>query len=188
MSSKREKLLKLIHQVSYKEGEFTLASGKKSKFYIDIKQASLHPEGIQWIGELIADIFLKEFGHAIALGGMTLGADPLVTATQLECLKRGHPIRGFLVRKKTKDYGRNKPVEGIEGIPSNSPVVVLEDTTTTGGSTLTAIEILKDQNLRTVGVISVMDRLEGARENLNSNGIQEYHSLFTLKDLTNGKF
>jgi orotate phosphoribosyltransferase len=150
----KEELLKLLkQQAAYKFGDFTLSSGKKSDFYVDCRKVTLHPEGARLIAKIVLE---KIKGLKIdAIGGLTLGADPIVSSVvALSCLP------GFIVRKKAKEHGTKQRIEGI--LRSGWNVVIVEDVATTGGSALEAIEAAEAAGAKAVKVIAVVDREEGA--------------------------
>jgi orotate phosphoribosyltransferase len=140
-------------------GEFILSSGKKSNFYIDCRRVTLHPQGAKLIGKIILD---KIKGLKVdAIGGLTLGADP-ITSTVVAL----SDIPGFIVRKKEKEHGTKQKIEGI--MEAGFSVVIVEDVATTGASALEAIEAVEAAGARTVKVIAVVDREEGAAEALKN--------------------
>ena len=176
----KKRLARLLARISYREGNFTLASGKKSDYYFDCRQAALHPEGAWLIGSLFVDL-LK--GHDIAgIGGMTLGADPLVSATSVISYEKGRPLPGFLVRKESKGHGTNQYIEGLANFSPNDRVMILEDVVTTAGSALKALDRVRDAHLVPVGVCCVLDRKEGGAERLAEAGFP-LTSLFTRMDI-----
>lgn len=169
-----QRLLALLRERSVRTGVFTLASGRTSDFYVDVRQTSLHPEGAWLIGILL----LKRLHpSAVAIGGMTLGADPLACSAAALSSTQGRPVHAFLIRKEPKGHGVGSFVVGRENLPDQAPVCMVEDTTTTGGSLLLAIERAQSAGLKVVQVITVVDRQEGAAELLESRG-------FTLETLT----
>jgi len=163
------RLLALLNQKSVRYGAFTLASGATSDFYVDVRQTALHAEGSYLIASLILDRLHED---SLAVGGMTLGADPLTSATTAVGHLTGRPVHGFIVRKQPKAHGQGHGVEGLENLPEGTPVTVLEDTTTTGGSLLKAIERAQQAGLRVVQTLTVVDRQEGASERLAEEGFQ----------------
>jgi orotate phosphoribosyltransferase len=170
----RQRLLELLREKSVKTGDFTLASGKRSDFYVDVRQTSLHSEGA-W---LIATELLAAIGdHIKGIGGLTMGADPLACATAAVAHTHGRPLHAFLIRKEAKGHGTGQYVEGLSNFSKGSAVAVVEDTTTTGASMLTAIERAEAAGLKVVQCITVVDREEGAAERLNAAG-------YTLEALT----
>lgn len=156
----KEELKKLLRETgAVKTGEFTLSSGKKSNFYIDCRKVTLHPRGAKLIGKIILD---KIKGLKIdAIGGLTLGADPITSAVVTLS-----DIPGFIVRKREKEHGTKQKIEGL--IEPGWNVVVVEDVATTGASALQAIEAVEAFGAKVVKVISVVDREEGAAEALKN--------------------
>jgi orotate phosphoribosyltransferase len=177
----REELLGLIREKSYEEREVTLASGKKSNFYVDGKQTSLHPRGAELIGRLFFHR-LERFGEVEAVGGMTLGADPLATATSLVSGLEGRGIPAFIVRKEPKGHGTQSWIEGTKNLSPGARVVVLEDVVTTGGSSLKAVERVEAEGYRVAGVLAVVDREEGGRSALEGRGYR-FETLFTKAEI-----
>lgn len=135
-----KRLLELLRTFSYKEREVVLASGKPSTFYIDCKQAILTAEGHFLCGTLICELLAREAPEVRAVGGLTMGADPIASAVATVSWQRGAPIDAFYVRKEPKGHGTQKWIEGDRRVRPGTPVAVVEDVCTTGGSTLKAIE------------------------------------------------
>ena len=169
-------LASLVRKLSYREGDFTLASGKKSRFYIDLKATTLHPDGAFLIGEVAAELLIREGLKVDGVGGLTLGADPLATAISLAGRTRGKVWPAYIVRKESKDHGTSKYIEGTENLPPHGQVVVLEDVVTTGGSSIKAIERLREAGYQVSAVLTVVDRAEGGREAIEKLGVK----FFTL--------
>ncbi|MBQ2476706.1 MAG: orotate phosphoribosyltransferase, partial [Desulfovibrio sp.] len=170
---------------SYKEGDFLLASGRRSDYYFDCRVTALHAEG----SELIGNLFFEAVSEIIAsgtpvkgVGGMTMGADPLVSATTVVSSQKGQPLNGLLVRKESKGHGTNQFVEGLANFEAGDPVVVLEDVVTTGGSLLKACQRIESAGLKIVAVCCILDREEGGREKLKEAGY-ELKALFTRREL-----
>lgn len=168
-------LLKLIRERSYREGDFTLASGKKSSFYIDVKTATLHGQGAFLIGrlgyELISRYATMKKVQIGGVGGLTLGADPIATAVSLAAYSQGHDWPAYIVRKEAKGHGTLKYVEGRENLRPGAKLIVLEDVVTTGGSSLQAIERLRGEGYDPVAVMTVVDREEGGEALLQEKGL-----------------
>jgi orotate phosphoribosyltransferase len=162
-ATKRARLLELLRTRSFQEREVTLSSGLKSNFYIDCKQVSLHAEGAALIGELFHQIVDDIAPDAVAVGGLTLGADPLATATSIHSFQAGRPRDAFIVRKEPKGHGTGQWVESA-GLAPAAKVVILEDVVTTGASTLRAVERSRLAGLTVLHAIGLVDRLEGGRE------------------------
>ena len=181
----REYLLRLLIENSYRRGEFTLSSGKKSEHYVNCKPVSLSGEGLTLIGTLFLD-HVEEDSQAVA--GLTLGADPLVSAVALTSWldsNRRTKLNALIVRKEPKGYGTQAWSEGPLP-PRGCKVTVLEDVTTTGGSSIKAVEKLRDIGYVVNRVITIVDRQEGAdRAMMDAN--LELCSLFTLEELSNEK-
>jgi orotate phosphoribosyltransferase len=177
--TKRARLLELLRTHSFQEREVTLSSGLKSNFYIDCKQVSLAAEGAALIGELFHLVVNEIAPQAVAVGGLTLGADPLATATSLCSFQAGHPRSAFIVRKEPKGHGTGQWVESTK-LPQGAAVVILEDVITTGASTLRAIERSRLAGLQVLCALGLVDRLEGGREAVEAE--TPLHTLFTRRD------
>jgi orotate phosphoribosyltransferase len=177
--TKRERLLSLLRTHAFQEREVVLSSGRKSNFYIDCKQVSLDAEGATLIGELFHAVIDEIAPHAVAVGGLTMGADPLATATSVVSFQRGRPRAAFLVRKEPKGHGTNQWLETTR-LPEGAAVVVVEDVITTGAATLKAIERARLAGLHVVAALGLVDRLEGGRDAV----VQEVPltTLFTRRD------
>jgi len=176
------KLLKFVREHSYREGDFTLASGKKSSFYVDLKATTLHPEGAWLIGRLTVER-VREAGLVVdAVGGLTLGADPIATAVSLAAHEIGITWPAYIVRKESKGHGTGKSIEGTENLKPGARCLVLEDVVTTGGSSLIAIAKLREGGYVPAAVLTVVDRLQGGREAFAQQGV-ELMSLCTLDEI-----
>lgn len=176
----RARLLELLRQLSFQEREVTLASGKKSNFYIDCRQTSLHAEGHFLIGQLFRTVIERVAPDAEAVGGLTMGADPLASATSLVSFIAGRPLHAFLIRKEAKGHGTGQYVEGTANLRPGMPVVVVEDVVTSGGSAIKAIERARGADVDVVHVIGLVDRLEGGREAIEAHA--PLTTLFTRRD------
>ena len=163
LATKRERLLALLRTRAFQERDVVLSSGRKSNFYIDCKQVSLDAEGATLIGELFHAVIDEIAPHAVAVGGLTLGADPLATATSVISFQRGRARAAFLVRKEPKGHGTGQWLESTK-LPAGAPVVVLEDVITTGAATLQAVERARLAGLTVVAALGLVDRLEGGRD------------------------
>lgn len=157
------RLLHLLKTMSFQEREVTLSSGAKSNFYIDCKQVSLDAEGQFLIGQLFRALIDVVAPDARGVGGITMGADPLASATSVMSYLAGKPLQTFLVRKEPKAHGTEQWVEKPTRLEAGSPVVIVEDVVTTGGSTLRAIERARGAGLDVKHAIALVDRLEGGR-------------------------
>ncbi len=163
----RDRLVQLLREKSYRRMRVVLASGRESDFYVDARQTTLHAEGSWLIGTLLFDALDPE---VVGVGGLTMGADPIASAVATVSFPRGRPIHAFIVRKEPKGHGTQTWVEGRRNLPPGSPVAIVEDTTTTGGSLLKAIDRAEADGLRVVQCFTVVDREEGAAEALAERG------------------
>lgn len=178
-SQARARLREIIAAKSLTRGQFKLASGSESNIFFDMKMTLLDPEGAALAADLILDLLAGESVDAI--GGLVLGACPVVSAVSLKSGERGRPIPGFFVRKEPKGRGTNKLIEGI--LPPGARVVVVEDVTTEGNSALRAVKAVRAEGGQVAKVVTVVDRLQGARENLAKEGL-ELTALFTRDDFS----
>jgi orotate phosphoribosyltransferase len=159
----RARLLALLRRLAYEEREVVLASGRRSTFYVDCKQAVLTAEGHFLAGWLIGRVLAARAPEVTAVGGLTMGADPLVSATCALSYLGGRPLHGFYVRKEPKGHGTQKWIEGDKALAAGAPVAILEDVVTTGGSSLKAIERARAHGLEVRLVVALVDREEGGR-------------------------
>ncbi|TDE99099.1 orotate phosphoribosyltransferase [Occultella glacieicola] len=161
----KQRLAELVNELAVVHGRVTLSSGREADYYVDMRRATLHHEAAPLIGHLLLDV-LEEAGFGPgeidAVGGLTLGADPVVCAVQHAAASRGLALDAFLVRKEAKGHGMKRQVEGPD--VAGRRVVVLEDTSTTGGSALTAVAAAREAGAEVVAVASIVDRDTGARE------------------------
>jgi orotate phosphoribosyltransferase len=158
MSSAREPLLQLLATNSFRLGEFTLSSGGKSDYYIDCRTTTLHAKGAELTGRVFLDLFERQGWRPQAVGGLTMGADPIVVATSVISAQAGTPIHGFLVRKAEKAHGMGRRVEGFQ--EKGARVVIVDDVCTTGSSTIQAIEAAREFGFDIAGVACLVERLE----------------------------
>jgi orotate phosphoribosyltransferase len=180
MLEHKRRLAALLMEKSYREGDFVLASGRKSDYYFDCRVTALSAEGSWLIGVLFNDM-LK--GRDIkGVGGMTLGADPLISAVTVVSHERRRPLHGLLVRKEAKGHGTGQFVEGLGNFSAGDAVAMLEDVVTTGGSVCKACDRVREAGLSVVAVCAVLDREEGGREKLEKAGF-DLLTLFTRKEL-----
>ena len=162
-------LVTLLAERSTKHGEFTLASGKQSRYYVDARLTTMSPEGLSVIGPL-ALATLRQSGWEIdAVGGLTLGADPISYAISYASAQSDRPLRAFTVRKEVKSHGTGKTIEGP--FKEGDRVAVIEDVITTGGSALRAIEAVRAANGTVAGVLALVDREEGGRQAIEATGV-----------------
>jgi orotate phosphoribosyltransferase len=166
--------INLVRELSYEKREVTLASGKKSDFYIDMKNTLLHPRGIWLASHLICEkirLHEKAPGLVHGVGGLTMGADPLSTGVSLVTQDAKNPYFAFYIRKEPKTHGTQAWLEGMKNFKEGDRVVILEDVVTTGGSTLKSVERARLGGLDVVGVVSTVDREEGGAENIKGAGL-----------------
>jgi orotate phosphoribosyltransferase len=161
------------------EEVFVLASGKRSRYYVDLKQAVFDPASLALVAEAILENLRSTEPFPDGIGGLTLGADPLAYSVSLAAHAQGVYLLPFVVRKEPKTHGTGKSIEGL--LLPGKRVVVLEDVATTGGSSATAVHRCREFGLEVLYVLAVVDRAEGARESLAQIGVS-LHSLFTLSD------
>ncbi len=171
----KEELLELLKKYAYKKGEFTLSSGKTSEHYVNCKPVTLTGRGLT----LTSLLMLKEIDAGI-VGGLTLGADPLVSGVSLVSALDGRMVNALIVRKEAKGHGTQAWIEGPE-LPKGTKVTVLEDVVTTGGSAIKAAEKLRDAGYEVNRVVAIVDRLDGGAEAMKEAGL-ELRSLFSLED------
>jgi orotate phosphoribosyltransferase len=164
-----EQLIKLLADRSTKTGQFTLASGKQSKYYIDARLTTMSPEGLSLIGHLALSKLRKSGWAFDSIGGLTLGADPISYAISFASAGSSQPVRAFTVRKEPKAHGTGRTIEG----PFNKGdrTVVIEDVITTGGSALRAIDSVRAEGGSVVGVLALVDREEGGRQSIEAAGV-----------------
>lgn len=167
-TEKQRRLARLLLEKSYRVGEVTLTSGRKSDYYFDCKQTALHPEGAWLIGDLFLDMLAD--ADVRGVGGMTLGADPLITAVSVLSHLAGRPLPGFIIRKQAKGHGTNQYLEGMANFAPGDKVALLEDVVTTGGTLVKSCQRARDAGLEVVTVLCVLDREEGGAENLAQAG------------------
>ncbi len=171
----KEELLELLKKYAYKKGEFTLSSGKTSEHYVNCKPVTLTGRGLT----LTSLLMLKEVDAGV-VGGLTLGADPLVSGVSLVSALDGRMVNALIVRKEAKGHGTQAWIEGPE-LPKGTKVTVLEDVVTTGGSAIKAAEKLRDAGYEVKRVVAIVDRLDGGAEAMKEAGL-ELRSLFSLED------
>jgi len=182
---KLEQIFSYIKQYSFEENHeklFQLVSGKRSSYYLDLKQTLLDPQSLHSLGSILFEK-INRLSNVEAVSGLTLGADPLTYTVSLASLKLAKPWLPLIVRKETKDHGTGKKIEGkLNQLKNTSHIVLLDDVITTGNSTLKAVHALKESGYKNLThAFCVVDREEGGKENLLKEGI-ELISLFKLKD------
>lgn len=177
----KQRLLQLIRERAYKDGiDIVLASGKRSDFYINGKKVSLHPEGLWLIAKLLLEK-LKAYPEVTAVGGLTIGADPLASAVAALSFETGQNLHAFLVRKEAKGHGTGSRIEG--DLAKGQKVAILEDTVTTGGSALKAIEAVREVGAEPVVVMAIADREDPDADAFRKQWRIE--SLVTLSEIRN---
>ncbi|MCA9081725.1 MAG: orotate phosphoribosyltransferase [Planctomycetaceae bacterium] len=173
----KSQLIDLFRERALKFGDFTLASGKKAKYYLDGKQITLHSRGLQLISSGLLELLDADAIQAV--GGMSIGADPIVAGVLTAAADQGQDLIGFLVRKESKGHGTNKFVEGP--VQPGMKVAIVEDVVTTGGSSLLAIDRVQEFGCEVVQVLAIIDRMEGGRANFEARNIP-FQSLLTIED------
>ena len=174
----RQVLLDLIVKHAYVEGDFTLSSGAKSSYYINCKQVTLNANGALALGRLLFAQLPKD---TQAVAGLTLGADPMVSAVSIVSAYEERPIPALIIRKKPKGHGTKAYIEG-PSLTEEAEVVVLEDVVTTGGSALTAVERLQDAGYKVTQIMALVDREQGGNELYQSKGIK-FQALFSIQEV-----
>jgi orotate phosphoribosyltransferase len=178
LNSLRQRLRELVNRHAVVHGDFVLTSGQRSNYYIDGKLLSLMPDGMAQLAKVI--LAMLDGDDVNAIGGMTLGADPIIGAVIAFSQEQGRPLRGLIVRKERSGHGRTKLIEGP--VQEGLNVVVIEDVVTTGSSSLKAIAALEEAGCNIVKVIALVDRLQGGRENFENKGYR-FEPIFTIEDL-----
>ncbi|MBD2298600.1 orotate phosphoribosyltransferase [Nostoc sp. FACHB-87] len=178
LATLRHKLLDLFCQLAYQEGDFVLASGLRSTYYINKTQVTLHPQGALAVGRLLFPLLPAD---TEAVAGLTLGADPIVTAVSVVSVYENRPIPALIIRKEAKGYGTKAYIEGPT-LPEGAKIVVLEDVVTTGQSALKAVNRLKDAGYTVEQVIGLVDRKQGGAELYQSVGLK-FEALFGIEEV-----
>jgi orotate phosphoribosyltransferase len=180
LEAKRVRLLAIIREKSFltEGGPFKLASGGTSDYYLDLKPTMFSPEGLNLIADIVYDMLRKD-GSLEAVGGLELGAVPIASAVSMRSFPE-RPIDAFVVRKEKKDHGTARKIDG--NFRENSHVVLFEDVTTRGGSVMEAVHAVRARGATVTKIITIVDRLEGAAENLRKEGIV-LEAVFTIKEL-----
>jgi orotate phosphoribosyltransferase len=173
----RQQLIDLFRERALKFGDFTLASGQKSTYYLDGKQISLHSTGLRLVSlgllELLDDVQFD------AIGGMSIGADPIIGGVLAVAAEQGRSLGGFLVRKEAKGHGTNRFVEGP--VEPGAKVVIVDDVVTTGGSSLLAVDRIQEFGCEVVQVVGIVDRLQGGAQNFAARNLP-FRALLTIED------
>jgi orotate phosphoribosyltransferase len=178
LAQAKARLLEIIKTKSLLLGEFKLVSGAVSNYYLDMKPTMFDPEGAHLVAELVCDLIADE-RDVEAIGGLELGAVPIIVAV---CARswHGRPVAGFVVRKEIKDHGTEQKIDG--NFTPGSTVILFDDVTTKGGSVMKAVRAVRARGARIAKIITLVDRLEGASENLGKEGI-ELVALYTTREL-----
>ncbi len=174
----RQRLLDLFCRLAYQEGDFVLSSGARSSYYINGKEVTLHPQGALAIGRLLLNMLPSD---TQAVAGLTLGADPIVSAVSVISALENRPIPALIVRKEAKGHGTKAYVEG-PNLPEAAKVIVLEDVVTTGRSAMKAVTRLRDAGYTVDRVISLIDRKQGGEEYYKSVDLQ-FQAVFSITDI-----
>ncbi|MEA5513135.1 orotate phosphoribosyltransferase [Nodularia sp. UHCC 0506] len=178
LNTLHHKLLNLFCQLAYQEGDFVLSSGQSSSYYINGKQVTLHPQGALAIGRILLSLLPPD---TQAVAGLTLGADPIVSAVSVVSAYENRPIPALIIRKEAKGHGTRAYIEG-PNLPEGAKVIVLEDVVTTGKSAMKAVERLREAGYVVDTVITLVDRLQGGAEFYQSMGLN-FQTVFTITDL-----
>jgi orotate phosphoribosyltransferase len=180
-TASKARLVELIKELAVVHGKVTLSSGIEADYYVDLRRATLHHEAAPLIGQVMLDLLANAgIDDFDSVGGLTMGADPVATAILHQASAQGRNIDAFVVRKAPKDHGMGRQVEGPEVKGKN--VIVLEDTSTTGGSPLTAAKALEKAGATVLAVATVVDRATGAKEAIEAEGYK-YLFAVSLEDL-----
>jgi len=179
--SDKQRLKEIIIELSYEKRNVVLASGRQSDFYFDGKQTTLHPEGGYLTGKLFFEA-VRDVEGLQGVGGLTLGADPIATATSVVSFLEGKPVPAFIIRKEPKGHGTGAWLEGRKNLKPGSKVVIVEDVVTSGGSSMKAIKRAEEEGLVVLGVVTLVDREEGGRENIEKEGYW-LKSIFTKSEI-----
>jgi len=169
LEADRQSLIALIGAEAVFHGDFTLSSGKKASYYVDMRKLTLDHRAAPAIGRLMLDL-IADIPDVASVGGLTLGADPIANAVMHESVRTGRPLDAFVVRKEPKDHGRGRQVEGAD--VAGKRVVVVEDTSTTGQSALKAVEALRREGADVVAVAVIVDRKTGAQAAVEAEGLR----------------
>ena len=173
------RLRELLLSEAYLEGDFVLTSGKHSDHYFDCKQLTLHPEGLAVVSELLVEKLHNE--SIAAIGGLAIGADPIVGGVVCASWRQGYPVRGFIVRKEPKMHGTRNWIEGPAA--KGKRVAIVDDVVTSGGSIITAINCARLEGLEPVLAVAIVDREEGGTENIEREGNLPFEPLYRYSEL-----
>lgn len=181
MTYSKSALIEIVREHALRFGDFTLASGKKASYYLDCRQVTLNPDGLQQIAAGILEAMIHQFSPDFpdCVGGMAIGADPITAGIVMLAGQKKMPLRGFMVRKEAKQHGMGRVVEGP--VASGMKCIIVEDVVTSGGSALQAVEAVRAFGIEVLGVMAVVDRLEGGRAAFEAAGIS-LTTLLTIND------
>jgi orotate phosphoribosyltransferase len=177
--TQREKLVELLARRAYSEGNFELSSGVRTNIYLDAKQVTYSPEGVEAVGNAVL-AFLRQ-ANADAVGGLTMGADAIVASTVWASLINGRPVPGFVVRKEPKPHGLQKWIEGVS--PQGRRVAIVDDVITSGKSVLQAVQRAQEEGAEVVVVIGLIDREEGGAQAIEAQTGIPFHAVCTLAEI-----
>ena len=176
-----DRLLELLRERGFRRGSFVLSSGRESDFFIDCKPAVLLAEGHVLVGEALLRAIRETVGDVPAVAGVELGGCSLASAVSQASFEAGPPLDAVYVRKREKGHGTRKLLEGASHLPEGAKLVVVEDTVTTGGSTLRAVDSIRDAGFEVEGVVAVVDRLEGGAAAIRDAGVS-FSALYDRRD------
>ena len=179
----RAELREILNRLSIRRGDFVLASGKRSSVYIDARVTTCHARAMPLIGRLVLSKMAERGWQPAAVGGMTLGADPMVIAVARESVDTAHPMDAFLVRKEAKGHGMRKQIEGLPEGTGAIDVVIVDDVCTTGDSTIKAIEAAREAGLNVLGAICLVNREQGAQEAIEGGLQCPFDQIFKMSEL-----
>ncbi|MFQ5329756.1 MAG: orotate phosphoribosyltransferase [Thermodesulfobacteriota bacterium] len=180
MEIHRSRLLTMLTTLSYERREVTLASGRKSDFYIDCRQTTLNAEGAYLVGAVIYGMIAGM--ELDGVGGPTMGADPIATAVSLTSYMAKRPLPAFIIRKEPKSHGLGAWIEGKRNLKAGARVVIVEDVVTTGGSSIKAAKRAEEEGLEIVAIVAIVDRDEGGAEMIREAGY-DFKAIFTKGDI-----
>jgi orotate phosphoribosyltransferase len=180
-NSSVDRLLELLRERGFRRGHFVLSSGKESDFFIDCKPAVLLAEGHALVGDALLERIRDALGPVTAVAGVELGGCSLASAVACASWQNGPALDAVYIRKASKEHGTRKMLEGADGLSQGAKLAVVEDTVTTGGSTLRAIQAVRDAGFEVEGVVAVVDRLEGGAEAIADKGVA-FSTLYDRSD------
>jgi orotate phosphoribosyltransferase len=182
----RERLLELLKTLSYERKDVVLASGRKSDFYVDVRNTALHPEGVVLCGQELLRVLRADGPEFDAVAGPCIGADPLVSAVAYTSHLQGTSVPAMMVRKRAKTHGKGQRLEATRNVPHGSRVAVVEDVLTTGGSALKCIAAVSEAGYVPCRLIAVVDRQEGGQEHIIRETGLRVDVLYKKEDFPSG--